>query len=1434
MIFGQPFSTGDPPVAILDIDGAPTDIVSGRLDGDAYDDLAVATSSPSAVHYFLQSLGVLPSIPDYNISLIEEPSWIGAADMNSDLLQDLLILSSSGNATFGHYQRSTLPIWESAPDFALPVGGMPRAADVGDMDGDGITDIAVAGARADWSGPSLSIYSSRTPTFSNSNATAWLGASSEISMLATGDLNGDKVQDLVTIDPASSMIRYAYSFQGSVNDIPLGFVPGSLMVADLNLDELYDIVAVENDGPNAKVVMGSPTFPGTIFDISCGGSITDAALGDFNNDGFLDLVAATAETPLALFNNTQGPIPFSAYSNIESTPPGIWSIVVGDYNSDGMTDLAYTRPIRKIVVMLQSTTVPLGPLSPTRNLTHTEGPDFTKLWSGDVNGDGKTDIVATRPADPSLYLFDQNDFEVAQHPYGTLELPMVPKFVSVIDATDDGHADVVAIFTESDLLYLYRQESGALNATPSMVFVTGADPTYAVIGDGTGDNRGDLLVNDLGSHSVSAWEQLNFAPVANAGGPYFTRQGDLLQINGTVETGTSEIPYMEYFWDFGDGNTSGWTSQVRPVHNYTEVGSYSIQMIARDPAGLFDMSASTVDVLDSVPHTSFSWSPSSVEEGRNVTFTDGTWSFDPVVSRSWSVDGVSQGDLSSIVIAFQNGTHTVVLTVEDADGSVGIANSSIDVESRPPDLELVAFGPQPFGEGFSVTLSVEVDKWHFVLNGSTWTQEPVDQIVSYEWDFSNVPGTFVPDPETPNSANVTHTFSASTDAKVFRVVVRVYDSDGEESNASIDILVSDSGPVAGIQLSDPSPKESVPFTFVSTSASFDGIDSWFWTLDHPNGTVEEFTIDGRAMENREFSELQDGNYTMSLTVSESDGDEDTALLDFHIEEIAPEVNLETTSESEDDGTFMEFKLVEFAANVISLDPAVQFEWDFSAIGAEFIPDLVTYTGDSYHSYVEVGNFTVKVRVTDSDGSSTLQVVTVNIINSPIEAGFSPFTKDVRIFRSVPDTNVLTFNASVLGTRYPDIVSMNWDFGDGDSLFVSGVPVVDIVHNYSLGADYFLNVTVTDDDGYTFVMKNKISVDPPEITLIEPVDDGVIRSGTPILFLISPGSTSIQSVAYDVNDTLFRPFPTQYVINTTGWAEGSYRIAVIAWDYGGNLAIFRYLMITIDDSSPTAFLSSTKQTVYGGDRFNMTLKVFDPNVEASGVTLFIKFPGDKVFLPYSTSKGSDGTFYRVLRVPQTEGSIELYANVTDLAGNTEETPTYTLALRLHFVDWAWPYLLTAAMLTAMGTAGYFMREQKIAVDEVFVIYKDGRMITHSTRRLKPGMDDHVLGGMLVAIQDFVRESFKDITSFRLRRLEFGEKSVLVEKGEHVYLAVLLHGQTSRKIAAKMLKVVEEIEHEFGPQLKDWDGDLEKMRGVGEVVKKFYSKMPMFPGRRSRNA
>jgi hypothetical protein len=302
----------------------------------------------------------------------------------------------------------------------------------------------------------------------------------------------------------------------------------------------------------------------------------------------------------------------------------------------------------------------------------------------------------------------------------------------------------------------------------------------------------------------------------------------------------------------------------------------------------------------------------------------------------------------------------------------------------------------------------------------------------------------------------------------------------------------------------------------------------------------------------------------------------------------------------------------------------------------------------------------------------------------------------------------------------------------------------------------------------------------------------------------------------------------YSIGTDGWEDGRYTIDVVAEDKDGNIAHERDLEVVIDDTAPSVTVLTELDSVYGGDRVNITVLVEDDNIGDGDVVLFLAFPGDDSPTSYLMHPAGDGVFYVVVEVPKRAGQMESHYEVTDLAGNSFASETYSVPVELHFIDASWPYLLAIAVAAALGTAAYFMREASIAVDETFVIYSDGRLLAHNTRRLKPGMDDQVLSGMFVAIQDFIQDSFKDETSFRLRKLDFGEKSVLVEKGEHLFLAVVLHGKASKKVSRRMKGVLDEIEAAFSEHLKDWDGDLDKVRGVNDRVKRLYSRAPLLPG------
>jgi len=127
---------------------------------------------------------------------------------------------------------------------------------------------------------------------------------------------------------------------------------------------------------------------------------------------------------------------------------------------------------------------------------------------------------------------------------------------------------------------------------------------------------------------------------------------------------------------------------------------------------------------------------------------------------------------------------------------------------------------------------------------------------------------------------------------------------------------------------------------------------------------------------------------------------------------------------------------------------------------------------------------------------------------------------------------------------------------------------------------------------------------------------------------------------------------------------------------------------------------------------------------------------------------------------------------------------------------------------------------VQIDDVFLSHVSGVVLAHATRRIKPQMDDDILMGMLVAIQDFVKDSFKDESDFLVERVDFGSKTLMISRGKHLVGAVLTSGGSNERVSEKLRAMIELSELRYRNALEAWKGSLDSVRGIKDILRNVF--------------
>ncbi len=149
----------------------------------------------------------------------------------------------------------------------------------------------------------------------------------------------------------------------------------------------------------------------------------------------------------------------------------------------------------------------------------------------------------------------------------------------------------------------------------------------------------------------------------------------------------------------------------------------------------------------------------------------------------------------------------------------------------------------------------------------------------------------------------------------------------------------------------------------------------------------------------------------------------------------------------------------------------------------------------------------------------------------------------------------------------------------------------------------------------------------------------------------------------------------------------------------------------------------------------------------------------------------------------------------------------------------PWALIAAGIVAGVIAAivalrlYFFAIERSVIDEVFLLHKDGLLVKHYARRLRPDVDSDILSGKLIAVQNFVNESFIGEAGLRkegqLDEMKFGQYRILLVRGKYVIVAAVVSGPRVEKVAGQIRAAIEDLEVALGGVLETWDGNMDQV-------------------------
>jgi hypothetical protein len=262
------------------------------------------------------------------------------------------------------------------------------------------------------------------------------------------------------------------------------------------------------------------------------------AISDLDDDGKIDIVTANSvSNNITILKNTSttGTVSFNTKTDyITGTDPK--RIAIGDLDGDGKPDIVVTNfnAGNASTISVFKNTSNGGSISFAEKVDYSTGNGSIDVAIADLNGDGRPDLIVSS-GNSGFFSFFKNISSSA----GTISfaakqdytLHSHPDNITIADIDRDGKPDLITSNFSDNTISIFRNNStgGYLFFDEKIDYPAGSNPSFITTGDMDGDGKIDIILSNYSSGSISFFRNLGVRALVS-----FAPKQDLL-------TGVSNI-----------------------------------------------------------------------------------------------------------------------------------------------------------------------------------------------------------------------------------------------------------------------------------------------------------------------------------------------------------------------------------------------------------------------------------------------------------------------------------------------------------------------------------------------------------------------------------------------------------------------------------------------------------------------------------------------------------------------------------------------------------------------------------------------------------------------------------------------------------------------------------------------------------------------------